>query len=123
MPPTLGHYRQAVVAAGATLHVAGQVPVDASGSSVGVGDVDAQAACVAANLEAVLGAHGCRPRDVISVRVYATTREAGKAWAQARLELFADEPPASTLVYVSGLAHEDWQLEVDAVASIASGVN
>ena len=108
MPPTLGHYRQAVVAVGATLHVAGQVPVDASGLSVGVGDVDVQAALVTANLEAVLGAHGCRTHDVIAVRVYATTREAGTAWAKVRLDLFADNPPASTLVYVAGLAHEDW---------------
>jgi enamine deaminase RidA (YjgF/YER057c/UK114 family) len=120
MPPILGHYRQAVTAAGPTLHVAGQVPVDERGEPVGVGDAEAQAARVASNLAAVIAAEGCVMADIVALRVYVTTPAAAKAWAHVRLDAFPANPPASTLLYVSGLAHQDWQLEVEAVAALPS---
>lgn len=120
-PPALGHYRQAVVAPGSTLHVAGQVSVDNGGNVVGVDDVDAQADQVAANLTAVLADAGCGLADVVALRVYVTTKDAARAWARVRLELFPVDPPASTLVVVAGLASDDWRIEVEAVAALPSG--
>ena len=96
-PPALGHYRQAVIAPGSTLHIAGQVAVDDAGDVVGVDDVDAQADQVAVNLAAVLADAGCSLADVLALRVYVTTKDAARAWARVRLDLFPVDPPASTL--------------------------
>jgi len=119
--PVLGHYRNAVIALGPTLYVAGQVPVDAAGNLVGLGDIDAQAEQVGANLLAVLTSAGCGMADVVALRVYVTTKDAAQAWARVRLELFPVDPPASTLVVVAGLAHDDWNIEVEAVAAVPAG--
>ena len=117
-PPVLGHYRQAVRALGASLHIAGQVPVDHAGATVGIGDPAKQAAQVAANLAGVLAAEGCELADLVALRVYVTDLVAAKAWSELRLELFEVDPPASTLLVVAGLAHPDWLIEVDAVADV-----
>lgn len=116
-PPALGHYRQFAVAAGETIHVAGQVSVDETGTTCGIDDPDRQANQVAANLRAVLADAGLRPAHVVSLRVYAVSTEAAAAWAGIRTELFPTDPPASTLLYVSGLASPDFLLEVDAIAA------
>ena len=117
LPPALGHYRQYAIAQGPTVHIAGQVSVDATGTICGINNPATQATQVANNLTAVLAEIGLAPSAVVSVRVYAINEDAAGAWAEVRKALFPTNPPASTLVYVAGLAKPGFLLEVEAVAS------
>jgi reactive intermediate/imine deaminase len=69
-PEPVGPYNQAV-AAGGLLFCSGQIALDpASGTMVGEGDVEAETRQVLANLEAVLEAAGCTPRQVVRTTVF-----------------------------------------------------
>ena len=116
-PPALGHYQQYTIAQGRAVHIAGQVSVDATGTICGINEPAIQATQVADNLTAVLAEAGLAPSAVVSVRVYAINEDAAGSWAEVRKDLFPTNPPASTLVYVTGLAKPEFLLEVEAVAS------
>ena len=118
LPPALGHYRQYAIAQGPTVHIAGQVSVDATGTICGIDDPAAQANQVATNLTAVLTETGLTPSDIVSIRVYAINKDAAGAWAEVRMALFPSDPPASTLVYVTALAQPEFLLEVEAIAAV-----
>ena len=118
LPPALGHYRQYVIAQGQTVHIAGQVSVDATGKICGIDDPAAQANQIATNLTAVLAETGLIPSDTVSIRVYAINKDAAGAWAEVRNSLFPSDPPASTLVYVTALTKPEFLLEVEAIAAI-----
>ncbi|MEB3264238.1 MAG: Rid family detoxifying hydrolase [Synechococcus sp.] len=69
-PAPVGPYNQAVKAAG-LLHCSGQIALDpATGVMVGDGDVEAETRQVLANLQAVLAAAGCTPRQVVRTTVF-----------------------------------------------------
>ncbi|MFM7675129.1 MAG: Rid family detoxifying hydrolase [Synechococcus sp.] len=69
-PAPVGPYNQAVKAAG-LLHCSGQIALDpATGAMVGDGDVEAETRQVLANLQAVLAAAGCTPRQVVRTTVF-----------------------------------------------------
>jgi enamine deaminase RidA (YjgF/YER057c/UK114 family) len=112
------------VAPGATLVViAGQVASDASGEPAGIGDFDAQCAQAYANIGTALEAAGGGWTDVIQTMTFITRREDGprlRAFREREFpRLFPDgRYPPNTLLIVSGLASEDWLLEVQAIAAV-----
>jgi aryl-alcohol dehydrogenase-like predicted oxidoreductase len=64
-PAPVGPYNQAVLAGG-VLYCSGQIALDpASGALVGAGDVEAETRQVLTNLQAVLGAAGATPAQVV----------------------------------------------------------
>ena len=103
-----------------TVHIGGQDAVNASGEIVGKGDIVAQTEQVLANVRAALAAGGAGPEHIIKWNLYEVEgqpREAGfaafqNAWPQT------PNPPAITGVFVSGLAHPDFLVEMDAVAVV-----
>jgi enamine deaminase RidA (YjgF/YER057c/UK114 family) len=103
-----------------TVHIGGQDAVDASGEIVGKGDILAQTEQVLANVRAALAAGGAGPEHVIKWNIYIVegqSLQAGyaafqNAWPQT------PNPPAITGVFVSGLAHPDFLVEMDAVAVV-----
>lgn len=100
------------------LHVGGQDAVDAHGNVVGKGDVAAQAAQVAKNLQAVLAAAGAGPDDVVQWRVYLVHGQPLLPAMRAFQQVFGRqaEPAALSVLQVAGLAHPDFLLEVEALA-------
>ena len=69
-PAPVGPYNQAV-RAGNLLFCSGQIALDPStGDMVGAGDVAAETRQVLKNLEAVLGAAGCGPAQVVRTTVF-----------------------------------------------------
>ena len=89
-PPSLARasgFSHAVVATGATVHLAGQTALDASGAIVGDTVVD-QFEQALGNLLTALAAAGGSPRDLVSLTVYivdmddykAHAREIGQVW-------------------------------------------
>jgi enamine deaminase RidA (YjgF/YER057c/UK114 family) len=103
-----------------TVHIGGQDAVNASGEIVGKGDIVAQVEQILANLRAALAAGGAEPEHIIKWNVYVVegqSLQAGfaafqSAWPQT------PNPPAITMAFVSGLAHPDFLVEMDAVAVV-----
>jgi enamine deaminase RidA (YjgF/YER057c/UK114 family) len=103
-----------------TVHIGGQDAVNASGEIVGKGDIVAQTEQILANVRAALAAGGAGPEHIIKWNIYVVegqSLEAGyaafqNAWPQT------PNPPAITGVFVSGLAHPDFLVEMDAVAVV-----
>lgn len=98
------------------IFASGQVAEDSEGNTVGKGDVVVQTEQVLKNLQNVLEASGASLADVVKVTVFLRNMEHRNAVAEVRKRFFKDNLPASTLVEVSKLAHQDWLIEIEAVA-------
>ena len=113
----VSHYTDAV-RAGNTIYISGVVSSDAEGKVVGKGDVVAQARQVFKTMGRVLEAAGARPRDVVKVTIFMRDATQRPLINPVRQEFFGSHRPASTLVEISRLVHEDYLLEIEAVAVI-----
>jgi len=105
------------------VYVSGQVSYDRDGIVVGAGDFRAQCEQVFKALAHNLKAAGAGWRDVIKVNGYMVDPNAEDVavYREVRSKYFArDAMPASTLVGVTRLVHEDLRLEVEVVAAIAT---
>jgi enamine deaminase RidA (YjgF/YER057c/UK114 family) len=113
----------AVSAPAKLVYVSGQVSFDRDGKVVGEGDMAAQTHQVFRSLAANLEAAGATWRDVVKLNAYMVdlNPETLRAYRDAR-ERYLDAAalPASTLVGVERLVHEDLLLEVEAVAVVAA---
>lgn len=111
----------AVVASGSKLvFTAGACPLDATGTTVGVGDVRAQAAQAMRNLGVTLADAGARLEDLVRTTVYVASseqRDLVAAWEVVRDALAPHDPP-STLLGVAALGYDNQLVEVDAVAAL-----
>ncbi len=108
-----------VIKAGNTIYVAGQVALDKDGNLVGKEDITAQAEQVFKNLQAALAAAGASFQDIVKINTYLTQRDDLAKLREVRSKYFAGEPPASTLVFISGLAMPEFLIEVEAIAVVS----
>lgn len=119
--PVRGYSSVAVVTGSVkTVYIGGQNAVDESGNIVGKGDFVQQVEQVFRNLETVLAAGGAKLEHIIKWNIYAvegTSAEAGFAVFQ---RMWGSRPnlPLITGVFVAGLAHPDFLVELDAVAVV-----
>ncbi len=115
-------YSQAVAVAGpaTTVYVGGQNSVDQQGAVVSQGDLKAQALQALANVRAAVQAAGGDLEHVVKWTVYVVEGQPVPRGFEAFVETWGDrpDPPAVTVVIVSGLAHPDYLVEIDAVAVI-----
>ena len=110
-----------VEGAGKLVYVSGQVSFGVDGSVVGKGDIRAQSEQVFANVTSALKAAGASWSDVVKLNGYMVdmSTDAVAAYREVRMRfLKAGQLPASTLVGVTRLVHEDLLLEVEAVAAL-----
>ena len=115
-------FSQVVVTQGPvrTVYVGGQNAVDASGNAMGKGDIRAQAEQIFSNLEIALAAGDATLDNVIKWQIYVLQGQA----PQPAFEVFQrvwgtrPNPPLITLLFVSGLAHPDFLMEIEAVAVV-----
>ena len=103
-----------------TVHIGGQDAINASGEIVGKGDIVAQTEQVLANLRAALAAGGAEPEHIIKWNIYVVDGQSLEAGFAAFQNAWPEvpNPPAITGVFVSGLAHPDFLVEMDAVAVV-----
>jgi len=101
---------------GKILFIAGQTASDAEGNVVGRGDIRAQTRQVFDNLKAVLAAAGGSLDDLVMTTTYITDRKYREGYNEVRRGLYKADPPTSTLVIVSGLANEDYMIEINGIA-------
>jgi len=107
------------------VYVAGQVAYDRDGFVVGRGDIGAQAEQVFRSLSHNLKAAGATWSDVVKLNGYMVNMdgEAVNLYREVRARyLDPKRMPASTLVGVERLVHEDLLLEVEVVAAVPEKV-
>jgi enamine deaminase RidA (YjgF/YER057c/UK114 family) len=93
----------------------GQTGVDTDGR-IGE-DIEEQSRLTWRNIEGVLAGAGMRVSDIVQLTMLLVNR-GDLAKARAVREEFLDgHRPASTLLFVAGLAHPDWLIEIDFVAA------
>jgi len=99
------------------IYISGQVPLDAEGHLVGEWDFEAQTRQVFENLTRALEAADASWKDVVKLTYF--LRDVGEiATVRSVRDEYVDteQPPASTLVEVSGLFRDDVLIEIEAVA-------
>ena len=94
---------------------AGQTGVAADGS---VGDgIEAQTELVWANIATVLASADMEIADIVQLNMLLVDREDHAAAAAIREAVLDGHRPASTLMYVAGLARPEWLIEIDFIAA------
>ena len=106
-----------VVKAGNTVYIAGQVGRRPDGTLAG-SDIGSQTDQVFQNLRAALASVGAGFENMTKITVFLTHREDIPGFRTARDKHVTGEPPASTLVLISGLAEPEFRVEVEATAVI-----
>ena len=104
------------------VYVSGQVSYDRDGFVIGKDDIRAQAEQVFRSLTHNLKAAGATWSDVIKLNGYLVkmNQESVNLYREVRSRyLDAKQMPASTLVGVNRLVHEDLLLEVEVIAAVA----
>lgn len=119
LPEPVSHYADAV-RFGDLVYISGIVAMDEAGRVVGRGDPVAQTEKIFDNMRLVLDAVGASPADVLKVTVFMRNVDDRPRINPVRQRFFGDHRPASTLVQISRLIHDDLLLEIEAVASIPS---
>ncbi len=104
------------VRAGDHVYVTGTASVDDQGEVHGVGDPQAQAArCLALIERAVLGLGGTK-RSIVRTRMFVVDIELWERFGRAHADFFQGHHPATTMVEVSRLIHQDLLIEIEADA-------
>lgn len=117
--PPGGHYSHGVIVeAGRTLYVAGQVPLDAEGNTVGAGDAGAQTRQALENMKNVIEEAGGRMEDVAKTTVFVTDLAFRGPVGKVRKEFFPGPPPANTFLVISSLAQPEFLVEIEAVVPL-----
>jgi 2-iminobutanoate/2-iminopropanoate deaminase len=71
------------------------------------------------NLVNVLRAAGMGPHDLVKVTIFLTDRTDLQILRDTRDAVLEGAAPASTLIYVAGLASPDWLVEIEGIAAAA----
>jgi enamine deaminase RidA (YjgF/YER057c/UK114 family) len=111
-----------------TVYVGGQDSVDSSGAIVAKGDFRGQAEQVMKNIQAALMAAGAELHHLVKWNIYVVEGQdlphEHRDRVRAGFEVFQKawghrpNPPTISVLFVSGLAHPDFLLEMDAVAVV-----
>ena len=112
--PTPGVPLSYGVRAGDLLFVSGQTATDAAGE-VYVGDFAEEVTRTLDNVQRILEAAGAGFADVVKVGAYLTNASLAPVFNRLYAERVGDRPPARTTV-VTGFAHANVRVEVDAIA-------
>jgi reactive intermediate/imine deaminase len=113
-----GYTHVVQVHGGRTLYIAGQVAFDKSGKVVGKGDFAAQVTQVFENLKSALAAGGATFDNVVKVTTFVTDLSQMQTLRSIRGKYYGTNAPASTLVQITKLAHEDLLIEIEAIAVV-----
>ena len=103
-----------------TVYVGGQDAVDASGTIIGKGDLKAQTEQVLKNVKAALAACGAQLEHIIKWNLYVVQGQPLRAGFEGFQRVWGNRPnpPAISVLFVSGLANPDFLVEMDAIAVV-----
>jgi 2-iminobutanoate/2-iminopropanoate deaminase len=97
---------------------AGQVAADIDGKVLAPDSFEAQAKMVMKNLKNALAAGGAKLADVTKVTIYICNPHDVSKARGILSDYFGDDPPASTLCILRGLANPNFLLEIEAIAAV-----
>ena len=103
---------------GRMIFVSGLVARGQDGAVVGRDDVKAQTRYILDNLQTILAEGGATLADVVKVTVFIRDMAHFAQIHEVRRDYFPESPPASTMVEVSRLTHDDLLIEIEAVAVV-----
>jgi enamine deaminase RidA (YjgF/YER057c/UK114 family) len=113
-------FSQAISIAGPhkTVYIGEQNAVDERGIIVGKGDVKTQTEQVFRNLKIALSAAGASLKDVVTWKVFLVNGQSSREPFQVFQKEWGPNPNPPTVIvqFVSGLAHPDFLVGMDAVA-------
>jgi 2-iminobutanoate/2-iminopropanoate deaminase len=114
------NYSHVVTAHGASklIFCAGQVAAEPSGKVLPPDDFAAQTKLVMENLTLALAEGGANLKDVVKVTIYVCNPHDVPKARSILQEYFGDDPPASTLCVLRGLANPNYLLEIEAIAAV-----
>jgi len=113
----LGIYSEAVQVKGDDLlFISGITARDPKGDIVGKGNMKRQTEQVLENMKRILDSVGATFDNIVKVTVFVTDLSHFKEIHEVRARYFKKDYPASTLVQVSRLVHEDMLIEIEAIA-------
>ena len=101
-----GDYRRLIISGQVGMAQDGTIPSSPEG----------QIAQAFANLRAILTANGMAIENIVKTTAFLTDRDLLAPYRQARTAVFAEHAPASTLLFVAGLADPRWVVEIEAEA-------
>ena len=97
--------------------VSGTAPIWPDGSCPD--DAEVQAARCLEIIVSALEQAGARAADVVRTRMLLTDPADGEAVGRAHAAVFADHPPAATMVVVAALLDPRWRVEIEAEAVVS----
>lgn len=112
-PDAIGVYSQAV-AAGNTLYISGQIPLDPNSMEVVEGDMETLIRRVFDNLSAIAEAAGASLADVVKLTVFLTDMVHFPTVNQVMAEYFDEPYPARAVVGVAALP-KNVPIEIEAI--------
>lgn len=125
--PKPGMYSHVAIAepGGRIAYVAGQTSVDMNGNPVSPTDIAGQIPVVFGHLGKIFAELGCDYTDVLQYTTYLVGTDKREAWQKGRAELFKTiypdgRYPPNTLLIVSGLARNEYLLEISAIVRLRS---
>jgi enamine deaminase RidA (YjgF/YER057c/UK114 family) len=103
-----------------TVYVGGQDAVDASGAIIGKGDLKTQTEQVLKNIQTALAAGGAQLEHIIKWNLYVVEGQPLRTGFEVFQRFWGNRPnpPAISGVFVAGLAHPDFLVEMDAIAVV-----
>ena len=118
-PAPVGPYNQAILATGAMLFVAGQIPLEPkTGQLIGGDDVAAQTEQAIANLTAILEAGGAALENVVKTSVFLKDMNDFAAMNAVYAKYFGEvSAPARACVEVARLP-KDVRVEIECIAVV-----
>ena len=124
VPAPRAAYSHAVrIVSGTHIVLAGQVPIDEHGDTVGPGDIEAQTRQVLKNIEGVLRGADATFADVVKYTVYVVGRDNAARFREVRAVLWPEvhpdgRYPTSTFLVIDQLASEEFLVEIEANAVV-----
>ncbi|MCE2728437.1 MAG: RidA family protein [Sphingomonadales bacterium] len=107
------------------VYLSGQVSVDVKGEIIGRDDIALQTKTTLENVRRVLEKAGSGLEQLVKINTYLVYRGSEEDfpdfWAAmnaARLPFIPDPAPAATAMLVAGLAHPDFLIEIDGIATL-----
>ncbi len=115
-------FTQAVSVSGPhkTIYIGGQDAVNEKGETVDKGNLKQQITQILSNIEKALDAAGAKLENVVKWNVYLVAGQNPVEGFSAFQEKWGNKPnpPAITVLFVSGLGNPAWLVEIDAVAVV-----
>lgn len=112
-------YAQAIqTTGGKLLFISGQTASDKDGNVVGKGNIRKQTEQVYANINAVLKEAGGTIDNLVMTTTFIVDRKYREGYNEVRMKQYKKKCPTATLVFVKGLAHPDYLIEIAGIAVI-----